>query len=637
MTEKQKRRFYFLTMDPSGPRIPATAAADQVGISRATAYRLTKSSRSTSNDEASDRRKLEQLPSPKSYQELSTDARAALEDFNLFSELFFCRRPSPWRYDAAMRLGELLATPDREFVDVNVFPGAGKTTLVTHDIPAWLIAGGFTLDPAFGRALRMMLGSRVKNVAKHFCLRLRRSLELARPFYDKDQRREAELVMAIEYGRFKPDVSIGEERIWSQEQFLVAQHGDVDLYEKEPTVQAASQESGFLGERVNLAVWDDIAVVQNSTNPDVAQATNDWFEDEAETRVEPGGLLALVGQRLSPLDLHRKRLDARVEDEDGQLIPLYKHIIYPSHHDELCTGQGHTQWTPSEAKGCLTDEYRLPSGDWIKVRSKTNYRTVYQQEDADPAKILVQPVWLEGGKDHEGFEAPGCYDRERGWMEWPDPKVGKTIDYVAVDPSAGNWWVAEWWALQPESRHNYLIQGRRKKLQASQFLDWNNEKQEFSGWMHEMQVESYTMGHPIRVWIIEAVAAHKYLFQFEHFRRWRGLFPNVVVVAHQTQMNKIDPELGVEGLMPNRYRTGMKHLPKKPGIEQLNYLRVKEKELTSYPFADTDDTVMADWIGEWNLDRIITSGRRDLGDEPRVDFRTMPAYLRRQQHEHTLV
>lgn len=147
------------------------------------------------------------------------------------------------------------------------------------------------------------------------------------------------------------------------------------------------------------------------------------------------------------------------------------------------------------------------------------------------------------------MEVPGSYDRDRQFHEWPR-YVGKTIDYVAVDPSAGNWWVAEWWALQPETRHNYLIEGRRAKLQAKDFLDWDNATQTFTGWMHDMQVRSYELGHPIRVWVIEAGAAHKYLFQFEHFRRWRNAFPQVHVIAHQTQLNKIDPELGVEGSAP---------------------------------------------------------------------------------------
>ncbi len=575
-----------------------------------------------------------EMPAPRRYDQLSTDAAAALADFNLFGEMFFKLRPAHWRRDAAMTIVDaVLDHEQRDFIDMNVFPGAGKTTLAKVVI-CWMLAGGGSEDPAVGRGLRGMLGSETEKVAKHMLRNVRLPLELRRPFtmFDKEARDwiSAEFCLAKEYGRFKPDTTQGDEKIWSQEQILVAQLEDVDLTLKEPTLQIASYQAGFLGERVDFAFWDDLATTKNSTNPEIADAMDGWCENEAETRVEKGGLFLLIGQRLSPLDLHRKRLDARVEADDGRLVPLYTHVVYPSHHDELCNGD-HRQWDPVTNEGCLTDASALNVRDWIRVRSKRDYRTVYQQEDVDPAKILVQPIWLEGGTDPITNEVfPGCYDRDRGFHEWP-VGVGNLVDYATLDPSAGNFWVQQWWALQPETRHNYLIEGRRARLTAGAFLDWDEPRKQFTGWMHETQLLSMKLGHPIKVWIIEAVAAHKYLFQFEHFRRWKQAFPFVSVIAHQTQMNKNDPELGVEGLLPGRYRTGMKHLPKKESVEQLNFLRSLERELTKYPFAETDDQVMADWIGEWNVDRIIQIGRRSLEDERTVDPDVrLPKYLQRQ-------
>lgn len=638
ITTSQKSRLYRLTVDKDGPRLPLAAAARQVGISRASANRIMQGWRTASSKEQTRAHREDALPGPKRLSELSTDARAALADFNLFGEMFFDLRPSVWRRDLAMRLVDaIMDHSERSFFDANVFPGAGKTTEIKVFV-CWLICGGGVEDPAAGRAIRIMLGSETQKVAKHMLRNARIPLELRRPFamFDKSKQEwvEATHTLAVEYGRFKPDPGIGEETLWSQEQILVAQVADFDAVLKEPTLQIASRETGFLGERVDAAFWDDLATTKNSRTPEVAADLDTWCENEAETRIEKGGLFCLIGQRLSPRDLHRKRLDAKVENDNGEMVPLYDHLVYPAHWDELCDGN-HRQWDPTAEggpDGCMTDIEALPVKDWLRVRSKTDYRTVYQQLDSDPARILVQQAWLEGGPDAEGLLAPGSYDRDRAFHAWPR-EVGALVDYVAVDPSAGNWWVAEWWAVSPESRHNYLIEGRRRKLQAKDFLDWDNARQEFSGWMHEMTVRSYELGHPIRVWVIEAVAAHKYLFQFEHFRRWRNAFPNVTVIAHQTQMNKLDPELGVEALLPNRYRSGMKHLPKAPGIEALNYLREKEKELTTYPFGETDDTVMADWIGEWNLDRIINSARRDLDAKPRVDISSMPKYLQRQHAE----
>lgn len=645
ISDEQKRKFFYLVYDPEGPRIMPGLAAKELGFSKATAYRLTSGLHvhaGVNRPSQLQARLQADLPSPKRWDELSTDARAGLGDLNVFGEMFFCRRPSPWRKDAAMRLVDAITDrSQRTFLDMNVFPGSGKTTLL-HDIKAWLICGGGTLDPAFGRALRIMIGSRVVRVAEHSCLRLRRSLELRRPYYDKEQRRQAEFVPAVEYGRFKPNTSAGEESIWAKDQFLVAQLEDVDLYEKEPTVQVASQESGFLGERVDLAVWDDIATYDNSRSPEQAESLSAWFEDEAETRVEPGGVLALVGQRLGPLDLHRNRLDAMVTEEDGIDRPKYTHIVYPAHQDDLCD-ETHDQWDPAGNRGCLTDAYRLPLKDWIDVRAKTNYRTVYQQEDSDPARILIHPVWLEGGTDHDGYPAPGCFDRDRGFFEWPE-RVGPLIDYCVVDPASGkqsaragdSFWALEWWAVQPQTRHNYLIHGRRARIQAGDLLDWDNAQQEFKGWMHELQVGSILAGHPIRVWIIEAVAAHRYLFQFEHFRRWRQMFPMVSVIPHQTQRNKTDPDLGVDGLMPMRYKSGQKHLPRKRGVDSLNYIKAKVKELTTYPYAMYDDTVLADWMGEWNLDTVLQIGNRALDGPMTIEAQLSP-YLKRQLTEKHLL
>lgn len=634
VTAERKRRFFYLTTDPDGPGLSSAAAAKELGFSETTAWRLRSGARRNFTEDTKDRQG--DLPEPKTWAELSTDAQTALKDINVHSELFFARRPSPWRYETAMRVVDAIASGrdggDRTYADLNVPPGFGKTTF-GHDLFAWLIAGGGLLDPAFGRALRLMYGSETMKVSTHMILRLRRSLELRRPFWDKEQARHATHVMAREYGRFKPDISLGEESMWASDQILVAQMGDVDLYEKEPTVQAASKESGFLGERVNCAWWDDIATTRNSRNPDIAEDVSRWFEDEAETRLEPGGVLLLVGQRLGPLDLHRKRLDSRYTDEDGEQKPKYTdHIVFPAHQQHLCDGK-HRQWDGHE-DGCLTDAWRMKWRDIQKASSNPNFETVYQQRDINPATVLVQQVWIDGGEDFDGFPAPGCYDRGRGFFEHPKG-VGRLVDYVLVDPSVTNWWALEWWAAQldpadDQMRFRYLVYGLRKRMRWGDLLDWDSSEGKFTGIMNQLQEASIAGGHPIRVWVVEQVSAFKGLFQFDHYRRWRLRFPDVVVIGHETQKNKADTESGVQALMPTPYRLGLKRLPRKEGdLDALNYLRPKIKELTTFPHVETFDTVMADWFGEHNLPRILSLGRRDIRGDLHMDVK-LPGYLKRQ-------
>jgi len=603
-------------------------AAKEAGFSAATAYRLERSIKS-STPATRERKKQEGLPNPRSWEELSPDPKEALRDINVFCELYFARRPSPWRYDAAMRTVELLQAPEKEFIVANVFPGIGKTTFWTHDLPAWLVAGGGVLDPSIGRAIRIMIGAFGKKVSTHNVMRLRRTFDLRRPFYDKTQRREAEAVMAIDFGRFRPDAAAGEESVWTQDQFLVAQLGEYDVYEKEPTVQAASRESGFLGERVDLAVWDDLANRQNSHNPEIADALGEWVEDEAETRVEPGGLFTLVGQRLSALDIYRNRLDKRELADDGVETQVYHHVVYPAHNEETCDGS-HRQWD-LKLEGCLTDETRFNSRDLVRHQTGRNFRTVYQQEDNDPGRILVLPLWLDGGTDPDGYDSPGCWDDDREFFQHPKG-VGDLVNYCVVDPSVSGWWAIEWWAIQPQTKVRYLIAGWRKRLKWGEFLDWDPLRSRHVGLMNQVQDASIAGGQPIRVWVVEQVSAFKGLFQFEHFRTWKLKNPFVSVIPHETQRNKNDEHIGVDALMPMIYRSGMKRLPR-AGVDARNYLHSKIHELTNYPNSTTYDTVMADWMGEANIEGILRLGRRQLERFEIEDVNKLPPYLRRQAQE----
>lgn len=588
------------------------------------------------------------LPDPKSWAELSTDARTGLQDINAFGLMFLARRPAAWRYESAMRAVDAVTDKSRRtFTVVNLPPGIGKSTFFTLDLPLWLVTGGGTLDPEFGRALRMLLGSWTMNLSTHYVNRVRRIMELVRPYWDKDQRAEATHSVVREYGRFKPIAGQGEEKLWTREQFLVAQIGNRDIVEKEPTFMAASRESGFLGDRYDFCSWDDLVTTKTARkflrDPDGVQDFTDWFEDEAETRVEPGGSLWLVGQRLGRNDLFRNRLDVVYTGSDGETKHRYDHIVFPAHRDDLCDGD-HRQWVPASADaledGCLTDSWRLPWEELVQLQQRSNYRTVYQQEDADPETVLIQESWLDGGIDPWGYDAPGCKDPERGFWEHPT-KYGPMLDYAVVDPSGkAGYWAIEWWAIQADpsipitERRRFLIFGERRKMMAglaSGFLDWDPAAREHVGRMDELQRISIVGGHPIRVWVIEQNSAHTYLFQTYAFKLWKQKFPYVAVFGHETQKNKADPERGVEAALPMGYRAGLKRLPAKPGKEALNYMRVKRAELTTYPYSTTTDTVMADWIGEYNLERIVHSARRSMTTKA-PDLK-LPAYLMAQRQE----
>lgn len=186
------------------------------------------------------------------------------------------------------------------------------------------------------------------------------------------------------------------------------------------------------------------------------------------------------------------------------------------------------------------------------------HNTLYQQESADPSKVLVHPAWLDGEIDPTGYPAPGCYDRDRGFFEWPPDS--NLIDYVVVDPSVANYWALEWWAVNPETRVRHLIWGARKKMNPGTetgFLDWDDIKHCHVGIMEELQRRSGLLNHPIRIWVVEANAAHKYLFLVNAYKTWRRKWPLVSVIDHTTGRNKADKDFGIEALLPMVYKTGM--------------------------------------------------------------------------------
>lgn len=633
ISQQTKRRFFRLL--EAG--LPMVEAAKRTGISYSSAKRLAVGQRPGLNDGDESKKVDAKGKPPKTYDQLDSVAQHCLEDFAYFSEVVLARTVAPWRVHAAKRSIEfLLNRADRDYVVANMPPGVGKTTLWTLDIPLWLVAGGGSLDPGWGRALRFLLGHFSKAKASSYVDRMRRILTLRTPYYDKDSRRQAQHSMVDLFGRFMPDLMEGEEKIWRHDQFVVAQLADVDLYEKEPTVQAAGYESAFLGQRVDYEAWDDLVVSDTSNNPDRAERLERWFEDEAETRLEPGGVLWLVGQRFGPNDLFRSRLNVTYEDEWDRSHPLYHHIVYPAHSDHSCDGT-HRQWN-LESEGCLLDEGRLPWRDLLKSKVKPNFRTVYQQEESDPGTVLVLPVWLQGGEDPDGFECPGCYDYDRAFYEWPDGV--DTIDYATVDPAAGEYWALEWWAVAehgdplPTSRPRYLIAGKRQKMSAGLdrgLLDWDPVTAQHVGVMEEWQARSELLGRPIQTWVIEANAAQRHLFQFNHFRSWRLRYPYVRVIEHTTGRNKSDQQLGVQALLPMAYRAGLKRLPYRKGSpELLHFVNQLVYELTHYPHARHSDTVMADWFGEKWLSSIVNHAASNTASEWEIDAR-MPEYLLNQR------
>lgn len=589
--------------------LPVSTAARKVGIDPKTGFNRVRGIKERDGRIAAALNRDDGLPPPRppNAGALSDEAAHALDCFACFRLRYFGHVSTPWQVDAANRMVELLESPDKEHVVVNVPPGAGKSTLFTHDVIAWIIARN--------RGARVLIGSRTERQAKQYVGRLKTTFERTQPpTASDDQKRkglaqDAVATLTGDYGRFKPT----NPDVWRNEEFTVAQVNDIAGSDKERSVSAYGMDGGFLGGRYDLVIWDDLVDKRTLRTAEARETLITMWETEAETRLEPGGLLILQGQRMRSDDLYRYALDLKAGDPDDYESEdarpnKYHHIIYKAHFEDECVGEHGKDapaWTPDGTGGCLLDPQRL---DWrtlktIQANRAERYLVMYQQEDTDPANALVNPVWVSGGLDADGADCPGCWDRDRGAAELPKGISRACLVSVATaDPSPTKYWSIQWWVYHPASEQRFLMDLIRQGMDAPDFLDWNYNEGAFTGVMEEWQRRSADLGLPITHWVVEANAAQRFILQYDHARRWQSQ-RSVQVIPHQTHRNKSDPDFGVQTLAPH-WRHGRVRLPGKQGNPgRLAAMKLVD-EVTKWPEGSTDDCVMAQWFFEYQLPKI---------------------------------
>lgn len=601
VTEEQRNRYISLRHHHG---LSASKAAQAIGVSNAWARKFDAEYRGDDDNLVTD--------GPIPFDRLKKIDRQALDDFELFRRRFFGRRCLPWAVESAHTIESKLISPVKEYGVINVAPGVGKTTLV-HDICAW--------QTVKRRYLRGTWGSSTVALGTRGTRRLRATFERTTPLRARDRERElgeaedAVATLLRSYGRFKPSASE-----WRADLFSVEQTVGELLDEKEPTWAAFGRDSELLGYRVDLMVWDDVVTAKILNNIEVLEDFVNWWDTEAETRLDPAGLLVLVGQRLRANDLYRHCLDKYVDvwdttielsDEEEQALAerrqaMYFHIVFKAHDQEKCVGHGKGTTPKAWPDGCLIDPYRL---SWrqcqIEMRDRLRWETVFQQNDASDQDVLVQRVWLEGGLDPRTRELhPGCWD-DRALLERPNPDVypGRLLSYFTVDPSAVNWWAIQWWLWHEKSETYHLMDLCKSHLTSGEFLQEVGGV--FTGLAEEWQQRSEAMGLPGKVWVVEDNAAQRYLLQYEFVKRWMRTH-SVRVLPHATHKNKADTKFGVQTIGP-LYQHGSVRLPGRSKFQ----VKPLTDELTRWPHTPVEDQVMADWMGKYNLRIIRQSQERE--------------------------
>ena len=514
---------------------------------------------------------------------------ASKDDFDLFRRRYFGRVTVPWHRDAAQQVVSRQRTRggERRFLVVNVASGSGKTTLL-HDLVCWLLVRD--------RSTRILLGARSEGQAEAYLRRVRRSLERTEPVKaDPDLRRagmaaDAVSTLASDFGTFRVSGDL-----WSASQIVVSGAGERD--EKEPSVAAYGADSAFLGGRYDVMVWDDVVDKRNLMTPAARDRLWEWWTGEAETRLEPGGVMLLVGQRMGADDLYRRVRDVRLRDGSRK----YELVRYPAHFEELCV-QAHDENAAAWPAGCLLDPKRLPwaSLDAMRSTNETAFRLMMQQEDVVSADALVKPEWVYGGTLN-GETFPGCVDENRAPGEVPPvcrPDTAWSV--VTADPSPSNWWAVQWWGYHYGSRTRFLLDQHRTRMSSADFLSWDWINNRFAGVLEEWWQRASDRRFPLQHVIVEGNAAQKFLLQQSDMRRWMSS-RQVTVVSHQTASNKADPRYGVHTI-GTPYKYGQISLPWSAPTRHI--VRPLVDELLTWPDGQTDDCVMAQWFMEYSMPRI---------------------------------
>lgn len=552
--------------------------AELLVMSPGTVQRWRKQFREEGLLDVPDEKTLEQMD-PIPWDDLDPESRDLLEDFGKFRPEVMGRESPPWATETATALVRLYLSREDEYAIVNAPPGVGKSTLITYDFMVWVAAR----ERAQGRELSVVLGHAATDRARLYLQRIRRTFE-------------SNDTLIRRFGRFRSRYP-GDR--WTRDEIDIEPLHRVSLAEKEPTFGTASYERTLLSVRAKIQCWDDLIDKGNSGSAEQRQALLDWWEQFPETRMNEGGLIILSNARYGPEDLSwslRQSVDPDEIDEDDEPRPIYTHVNWRAHYDELCTPDpakpGKMAHAGDWPNGCLLDETRL---GWRKMRkarqNERRYRLVYLSEDTDPVGFLAQRAWFEGGKDNRGAEAPGCFNPNVRFGQLYRPEA-PALSICTVDPSGSNYWAVMHIVAWPDRTHQ-LVRGYRRILKAPDLL-YRERDGSYSGLVHEMWTAAQAEEVPFRYLVTEQTAQQRWLTQYPFVREWAQEHAVSLIPHETTRHSKPDPDRGVEMLAPI-YQHGRVVIPY-GGHEEQIFAEAWAREACAWPEGSTSDIVMAHWF-----------------------------------------
>lgn len=538
-----------------------------VGVNASTVNRWAKNLAHTTGgtNETEQFRGYRKAPPPKDYEELAPEVQEAHDDFETFFRRYVGPQLERWEERGLppfwLEIADTVTSGEHPKLLMNVAPGHGKTTLLLGYI-MWRLARD--------RELRVIYISGSNTLA-------REAFEFVQANFEEND----ELIR--DFGRFKPEPTM----TWTKTKLNV--DGFPRSGRKGNSLSVAGATERIYGRRAELIVVDDLVDLDNSDTAEKRDTLARWFHNRLETRLEPEGVMVVVGQRLGPHDLYGHLAELR---NDGQ--PIYHRIRYPAHDTSRCPGDGRHPMYPD---GCLLWPQRWSFEYFQEQRAsdEASFDVIYQQEDVAATDVLVRREWLYGGTDPvTGESCPGCMDGDRRLGQVP-PAPGPYGSVLCVDPSPSRFWAIEWWLTTADGDW-YLVDFARRAIAADEML--RREGRAYAGVLEEFATRAHSLQHPIGYLIIERNTGNRWLFETQLAGEWARRHM-IAMIPHTTSAkNKQATDLGIQGLRP-RFRTGKVRFPA-ADVYSRTTIKPFLHELETYPHSQTDDCVMAAWFLLWN-------------------------------------
>lgn len=462
-----------------------------------------------------------------------------LEHPDLFLAHYFKHRLLPFEHFHLHLIWSMLV-PNRA---LEMFPAAhGKTTIGSELVPIYEVV----------RNPDMRIGVILKNEDDATAIGISIKSEL-----------EDNPALIRDFGPFRP--SKGSGKRWTNTAIEVEHRR---LNHPRPSMQLYGSGGNVFGHRTDHSICDDVVTDKNSMTDEQRRKLREWFNLGVATMPEEDDdRLTVIGTRFHPSDLYGDIIEMRHPETDE---PLYEYTYYDAIVD---WDEQETLWPQ-----------RWTWDRLMKQKAATgtlDFNRRYRNKAIDPERQLFREEYVRGG--WVGTEKyPGCLDRHHtiGDASMVDRK------YAGHDPAAGIKKGHSWAAhlilgvgaceLHPE-RCYWVIDLERDTMTAPRQADLIIDR-------HQQ--------HDLQGTMVESNGFQLGLNQFikERLLR-RGLA--LKIEPHNTNHDKIDPEVGVESLSPI-VENGMLHIPW--GDEHSRRkMRQLVSELEEYPGRDFD-TVMALWL-----------------------------------------